>query len=108
MLLDDARQQPSETDAVRAHVRRPLGPVLVLERHAEGIAVLGPELEDVAVLDAASNGERGSATRARIAGFDRGDLDNLVVAIVATRHRVLEVLVDAIGADDERTTAEDG
>ena len=72
--LDDAGHVAPDADPVRAHDDRVGDAVLAEVGGSERVGVLGPELEDVADLDAVAEDQWLAAVRARVAFLDVGQV----------------------------------
>src|SRR6266849_8588608 len=68
VLLDRGRGGPSHADPIAAHYHHPLLALLVEVDRLHLLAVLGPQHEDVADLDAADDAQRLRAARTGVAG----------------------------------------
>ena len=102
VLLDGRAEDARHADAVAAHLHQLRLAGLVEEGGVHRLAVLGAEVEHMADLDAALDGEHALAVGRRVAGDDVADVGHQVgLGQVAAPVDAGEVEVFVVGAADE-------
>ena len=101
VLLYGGGEEPSDADAVASHDDGAAVALVVEIVDAEGLAVEGSELEDVADLDAAKGFKGLAALDAGLAFFREGDIGHLFQLEVPRMVGVLEMGVGLVGPHQE-------
>jgi len=100
MLLDDARHEPAQPNAVTAHLQGDTMPLLIEKVGSESLRIAGPQLKDVAHLDGPHGCQCGAARRTKIPWPCQRDVRAQVRLKVPGHVDVLPMESLSIGARD--------